>query len=119
MRNYIIKEIEKDGYSRFLLLLSTESIFEYIDSIENSANMINATGKVLIDQLFLTGVNSNRFISCELQNGRLDLKTACVVCPTEDLRKETIEWLQNNYGYVENSILTENQLQKVKDGIVL
>lgn len=119
MRDYIIKEIEKDGYSRFLLLLSTESIFDYLDSIENSPNMINATGKVLIDQLFITGVNSNRFISCELQNGRLDLKTACVVCPTEDLRKETIDWLQDNYEYVENSILTESQRQKVKDGIIL
>lgn len=119
MKDYILKEIEKDGYSRFLLLLSTESIFDYLDSIEKSPNMINATGKVLIDQLFLTGVNSNRFVSCELQNGKFDLKTTCVVCPTEDLRKETIEWLQDNYGYVENSILTESQRQKIKDGIVL
>ena len=119
MRDYIIKEIEKDGYSRFLLLLSTQSIFDYLDRIENSPNMINTTGKVLIDQLFLTGVNSNRFISCELQNGKFDLKTACVVCPPETLRMETIEWLQDNYGYVENSILTESQRQKVKDGIVL
>ena len=32
-------------------------------------------------------------------------------------REETIDLLHDNYGYVENSILTDSQRQKVKDKV--
>ena len=51
------------------------------------------------------------------KNGKLDLNTAHVVFPVDFFRKETVQWLHDNYYYVENSILTESQRQKVKDGI--
>ena len=52
------------------------------------------------------------------RNGKLDFKTARIVSPVESFRKETVQWLHDNYGYVEHSILTESQRQKVKNGIV-
>lgn len=109
MKEYIIKEIERDGYNRFLLWLSAESILDHLSSIEDSLNMANTTGKVLIDQLFITGDNMNRFMSCEFKNGKFDFRTARIVYPTEYFRMETTEWLKKNYRYVENSILTETQ----------
>lgn len=111
------KKISKDGYDRFLLLLSFESLFEHLDSIEQSLNMLNTSGKNLIDQLFLTGDGANRFISCEFKNGKLDFQTACIVSPADFFRKETVGWLHNHYSFVEHSILTEEQRQKVRDGI--
>ena len=117
MNEYIIKKIEEEGYDRFLLWLSFESLLDHISSIEDSPNLLNASGKILIDQLFLTGDGDNRFISCDFKDGKLDFRTACIVRPTDFFRKETVNWLHDNYGYVENSILTEEQLQKVRDSI--
>ena len=51
-------------------------------------------------------------------NGKLDFRTAHTVIPAEYYRKKTVEFLHDNYCYVENSILTEAQRQKIKDKIV-
>lgn len=118
MSEYIIKNIDKEGYDRFLLWLSFESFIDHLSSIEKSPNMFNVSGKILIDQLFLTGNSDNRFISCDFKDGKLDLKTARVVYPVDFFRKETVDWLHNNYSYVENSILTEVQRKKIKESIV-
>lgn len=117
MNNFVIKEINAEGYNRFLLWLSFENLMDHLSSIEEAPSMLHASGRILIDQLFVTGDGGNRFICCDFQNGKLDLKTARIVSPTDLFRKETVAWLHDNYNYVEHSILTENQRQKVKDGI--
>ena len=117
MNTFVIKDINEGDYDRFLLWLSLESLIDHLSSIEESPNIINSSGKILIDQLFITGDGDNRFICCEFKNGKLDLNTAHVVFPVDFFRKETVQWLHDNYYYVENSILTESQRQKVKDGI--
>lgn len=118
MNDYVIKKINIEGYDRFLLWLSFESLLDHISCIEESPNMLKTSGKILIDQLFLTGDGDNRFISCDIKDGKLDFRTARIVTPAEFFRKETVQWLHDNYGYVENSILTETQRQKVREGIV-
>ena len=118
MSEFVIKKINENEYDRFLLWLSLESIIENIRNIEKSPYIRNSTGKLLIDQLFITGNNENRFISCEFKKGKLLLETAKVVNPIETLKKETIIILQNKYSYLENSILTDSQRKKVIDGIV-
>lgn len=117
MQNFILKEINQDGYDRFLLCLSFDGLATCLNSIEASLELAHSSGKILIDQLLITGNNDNRFLSCDFSNGRLDFKTAHIVNPTCFFRKETVDWLHNNYGYVENSILTEAQRQKVKNGV--
>ena len=57
-------------------------------------------------------------MSCLFKNGKLDFRTAHTVIPAEYYRKKTVEFLHDNYRYVENSILTEAQRQKIKDKIV-
>lgn len=36
MRDYIIKKVDKDGYDRFLLWLSTDSLVDHLGNIEDS-----------------------------------------------------------------------------------
>ena len=48
----------------------------------------------------------------------MDFRTAHTVIRAEYYRKKTVEFLNDNYCYVENSILTEAQRQKIKDKIV-
>ena len=45
------------------------------------------TGKILIDQLLVTGNGQNRFIGCEYVNGILDFTTAQVVHPDDYYKK--------------------------------
>jgi hypothetical protein len=91
---------------------------EYIEKIEQTLAEDNLDGKVLVDQLFITGNGTNRFMSIFFSHGKFAVKTAHVVDPPEHYRKATVEWLHDNYHYVENSILTADQKQKIKDNII-
>lgn len=115
MSEYIIFNTNVDGYDRYVLCLSFESLLSYIRKIEIVLAEGKREEKILIDQLLITGNGKNRFMSCVFSDGRLDFRTAQIVTPSDFFRKETVEWLHDNYSYVENSILTEEQRQKIKD----
>lgn len=117
MNDFVVKETNNSDYDRFLLWLSSESLTDNLGSIEKTLNMIDSSGKLLIDQLFITGDGDNRFLCCDFENGKLDFKTAHIVSPADSFREETVQWLRDNYQYVEYSILTESQRQKIKDDI--
>lgn len=114
---YTILETDVEEYDRLVLCLSFESILTYIKQIEHTLAKDDVNKKILLDQLLITGNGTNRFMSFRFENGILDTKTARVVNPTEYYRMETVKWLHNNYHYVENSILTVEQKQKIKDNI--
>lgn len=117
MDEYAILKTNAEDYSRMVLCLSSESLLTYIKEIEQTLAEDNLDGKVLIDQLLITGNGSNRFMSISFSHGKFDMKTAQTVNPSEPCRKETIKWLHDNYHYVEYSILTAEQKQKIKDNI--
>lgn len=118
MNEYAIIKTNAKDYDRLVLCLSFESLLAYIKKIEQALAKDNLVEKVLIDQLLITGNGTNRFMSFSFFHGKFDINTAQVVNPTEYYRKETVEWLHNNYHYVEHSILTAEQREKIKDNIV-
>ncbi len=118
MDECVIKEVNTKGYNKFLLCLTFESIINYLCSIESYPTIVNCSGKMLIDQLLVTGNGNNRFISCTYNNGKLDLATAFSVQPDEYFRNLAVELLNDNYDYVEHSILTESQRQCVRNRIM-
>ena len=118
MSEYIMLNTHVDGYDRLVLCLSFESLLSYVRKIEAVLAVETKDERTLIDQLLIPGNGTNRFMSCKFSNGRLDYQTAQIVTPAEFFRKETVEWLHDNYSYVENSILTEDQRQKIKDNVV-
>lgn len=118
MNEYKIIKTNVEGYDRFVLCLTFESLSTYIKEIECSLSGAEKDETILIDQLLVTGDGVNRFMSCLFKNGRLDFKTAHAVTPAEYYRKKTVEFLHDNYCYVENSILTEAQRQKIKDKVI-
>ncbi len=118
MDEYIIIKTNVEDYDRFILCLSFESLLTYIKKIEDALAKNNASERILFDQLLITGNSANRFMSCNFSEGKLDFRTVHTVKPADYFRKETVEWLHNNYCYVENSILTEEQRQKIKENIM-
>lgn len=118
MKEYKIIETNIEGYDRLVICLTFESLLTYIKKLEHSLSKAKTDETILIDQLLTTGDGANRFMSCLFKNGKLDFKTAHTVIPSEYYREKTVEFLHDNYCYVENSILTEEQRQRIKDKIV-
>ncbi|MDD6731011.1 MAG: type II toxin-antitoxin system RnlB family antitoxin [Eggerthellaceae bacterium] len=117
MSEYVVLQTNEKEYGGLVLCLSSESLLSYIGKIEDALALDKKEERVLIDQLFVTGNGANRFLGCEFANGKMDFATARIVVPDEYYRKETIVWLHNNYSYVENSILTEEQKRKIRNKI--
>lgn len=117
MCEYIIKEIDVDGYDKYLLCLNSESLIDCFASIEGFHKLANVSGRLLIDQLLITGNGDNRFLCCNYNNGKIDVTTAVNVIPDRSVHVLTIQLLRENYCFVENSILTESQRQHIKKGI--
>lgn len=118
MNEYKIIKTNVGDYDILVLCLTSESLLNYIKKIECSLSETDTEETILIDQLLITGDGANRFMSCLCKNGKLDFRTAHTVVPEEYYRKKTIEFLHDNYWYVENSILTDGQKQKIKDKII-
>lgn len=114
MNEFVIRKVKKSSYDRFLLCLDFDSITTYKPLIESSPLIMHQTGKILIDQLLVTGNGQNRFISCEYLNGILDLATAQTVQADNYFKSMSIKWLNTHYAFVKNSILTENQRRCVQ-----
>lgn len=116
MELFLIEKVNIDGYNRYIICLTSESLYD--SQIESSTEMNTYSGKVLIDNLLVTGNTDNRFISCSFHNGKLDKSTAKIVNPNNLFRVITNEKLQRYYNYVECSIVTEHQKQCIRNGLV-
>ncbi len=116
MKKYILEKINEDEYTYFIISLTYESILDYIEDIEKNLSIEKNKIVILIDQLLTTGNNKNRFISCEYQDGKIKLFTARNVKCSENIRKISSQVLKDNYELIENSILTKNQKQCIKEG---
>lgn len=115
MKDFIVHAIENKDYNNFLLCLSFESITNYVESIEKDFHITNKTGKILIDQLLVTGNGRNRFISCEIYKGKLNLNSIRPVEPNAMFKKLTIQILKENQEYVKYSILTDYQKKCIQE----
>ena len=117
---FVIKKIKNiDNYAGFIIFLDTDNgIFDMINEIEKELNKQNIEGKILIDQLLLTGNSFNRFVECNFKS-KIDFRTAHNINPDNlsyNFRLETFKYLHRHYEYVENSILTDKQKEFIKKG---
>lgn len=117
MSEYVVLQTNGKEYDRLILCLSSESLLSYIGKIEDALALDAKEERILIDQLLLTGNGTNRFLSCEFANRKIDFATARTVVPNEYYRIRTITWLHDHDSYVDNSILTEEQRQKIRNKI--
>lgn len=119
MKNYDIQTLNNNIFKGLLLCLTSDSIMDYLDKLENEAIILNSSGIVLIDQLLLTGNNPSRFISCSFNYGKFDFTTAKNVNPSDALKKISIDLLQKNFDMLSNSILTDKQKENIRQGVII
>jgi len=118
--NYKIFVLSSDNYACLVVCLSYESIFNYIGELQaelKAKNILN--GKILIDQLLISGNGRNRFLTLEIENGDLIYTSAQNVNAEHYYHQLTSSELKRNQKLLENSILTPIQISMISRGCVI
>lgn len=115
MKKYIMKKINEKKKTYFIVLLTYDSVLDYVNDIEKSISY-DKEYVIIVDQLLSTGNNKNRFIICEAQNGKLLLFTARNIEGSMSIRELSSQILKGQKTTIENSILTNKQKDKIMQG---
>ena len=84
-----------------LVGLTEDSFLSYLNSIEKRALVKHVkNGQLIVDNLLAIGNSPNRFISLELKDGKVDLKSAKRISATEFIKQKSLQLLQKNYKNV-------------------
>ena len=114
MINYAFEKLNNTQY--FLVCLNYESVLNYIDAIEDS-DLIGCNGiELIIDQLLVAGNGRNRFISCQVLDGKINLSTAKNIEGILQYRELTTKILRQYYSCLKYSVLTDSQLNMILEG---
>lgn len=119
MKEYEIIWLSNDNYTCFFVMLVTDSILNYIDEIHVRELNHLKSGKILIDQLLATGNSKNRYIECEVLNGKIMLSTAENTTVNQQYKLYTRDTIINNRVTLSNTMLTNHQIESLKAGIAL
>ncbi len=118
MKKYVLYENKIDD-NAFLICLTFESIMDYIDEIQSEEIIKKGKGRVIIDQLLVTGDGKNRFLECDYFEGKMILSSAHAINGNTRMRKITSGYLSENYNSLGSNILTNIQKEKILDGQIV
>lgn len=117
---YILSNCYSASYDWQVVCLSYDSIYSYIQLIQNDLKTQNVhKAKVVFDQLLITGNNRNRFLSIEFNDNSFLFNTAQNITPEMSIRQKTHSILIKNTKLLNNCVLTEKQVNMIKKGLVL
>ena len=77
------------------------------------------TCHLIIDQLLITGNNNNRFVICDVVDGRVITNKASKYEANLTYKEMTAKTLMVNHVNVNNSSLTLSEKKQIKKGIII
>lgn len=117
---YKIYNLSSGSYDCFVVCLSYESIFSYIDILQKELNhkgILN--GNILIDQLLIAGNDKNRFLSIDIENGNFVYTSSKNVEADHYYHQLTSSELKRNQTLLYHSILSPRQISMILRGCVI
>jgi len=117
MINYLLKQLNNDQY--YLICMDYRSILNYLDEVENETLIQSNEGELIIDQLLVAGNGKNRFLTCQFSHGNIKLDTAKNVNGTVVFRRISSELFNKNLEAIKYSILTDSQLELIRQGHIV
>lgn len=118
MNGFVIENLINEQYDKFLLCLTFESIINYLNDIESSDEISGKSGKLIIDQLLVTGNGKNRFICCNFHDGKIDISSTKNANPSDNIKRESVRLLKEYSECCRYSILTEDERQCIEKGLI-
>lgn len=117
---YKIYNLSDSSFDCLIVCLSYESIFSYIDILQNELNSKGIhDGNILIDQLLITGNRKNRFLSIKIENSYFVYTSAKNLEVDYYYHQLTSSELKRNQLLLENSILSSKQISMISRGCVI
>ncbi len=118
MEDYILTKLNNDyNFCLIITLLDYEiRISDYLKSIELP---FCHSKKILIDSALCSGVNRYRFIGVNAnKNGKMNSKEIVYVNVDSDTLAFANNVILENPDYIASSILTESQIEKLRNNVV-
>ena len=110
--DYVIIPLENN--KQLVICLSHIDIALLVKPIEDDLKNSN-TQEIIIDKFLFTGNTNNRFLSCRLYKDKLVLGPMKNIRGETSIKQKTSEWLYQHFKYVEQTNLSEELKQKIKN----
>lgn len=118
MKQYALIPCKNSEFKGLLVCLSSDNLYSYIKSINNEDLIKQSKGKLLVDQLLITGNEKNRFISFNYDYGQIDYNSTKYNTPQNNLKEISLSVFRKNIANLNNSILTENEKYCISKNII-
>lgn len=118
-KKYFMFWTDVEHYKRFILGLGKNIFFNYSSELEKELIKENFTGMILVDELLAKGNTENRFLQCEVENGKILSQTARNVVPISYFSKKTSLFLFGKDDVIKNSALSEEDKNKLRNHVML
>lgn len=96
-----------------------QSVLNYLSDVEDERLIQSNSGELIIDQLLVAGNGKNRFLSCQFSHGEINLNTAKNIAATDNFKSISSKVLAQNIDRLKYSILSDNQLELIRQGHVV
>ena len=117
MINYYLQQLNDGQY--YLVCMDYNSILNYLDEVENESLIQSNEGNLIVDQLLVSGNGKNRFLACQFSYGKIILNTAKNIDSTDIFKRTSSELLNQNLDTLKYSILTDSQLELLRQGQII
>lgn len=117
MSDYLMKQLNSNQY--YLLCMDYNSVLNYLDEVESEPLIQSNAGELIIDQLLVAGNGKNRFLSCQFSYGEIRLDTARNIAVADSIKSITSKLLSKNVDLLKHSILSDNQLDLIRQGHIV
>lgn len=118
MINFDVYKIDNDKFAFVIVMKTYEAPSYYLDEINQYFQSLKFKGSILIDQLLHSGNNNERFIGAFFDGAMIDKKSLSfeVVDRRDSIRKYICEYLRNDSGLLELTLLNGTQRKLISKG---
>jgi hypothetical protein len=119
MNDYVIIENPQDDFAALVILCTSDSPLSFTKQLENDLKCKNISGRILVDQILHVGNNEDRFISVLVEQKIMKESFKYEQISKKSIFREISCKYLNQYGLIDDSILSHVQTKMIKKGIAI
>ena len=112
----LYKVLDNKEYTILAIVADCTDVFAFVNVLHEESMAKDLNGKVLLDQLLLTGNADNRFVEVPYKDGVPKLYLGKKVEVDEEMRQLSTDMLLESGIDLDNTILSDCQKRIIKNG---